>query len=234
MISRRFQQRRRGRIGSRRQRKKHRGIRLFFFLLAFLLPLDWFTRPILNEALALQGKRVVSLALAGQAEAVLEEWALSYSDITRIGRDETGNIVSVETDTFQVNRLKSQLESRVTAVLSAMEQHEFSIPLGTLFNSPLLNGRGPEIPLRVGPAGVLHTDLESRFESAGINQTSHQIYLTLSVEATGFIPLHQADCSVTTQFLLAETVIVGEIPQQYLQISPSSGGWLSALEETKG
>lgn len=215
MVSRSFQRRRKP---SRRSRKRNALWKVFFFLLAFLLPLDLLTRPILDRAIILQGNRIAALVLSQEATALLKEMELTYSDLAQVERDTAGRVVSIESETAQINLIKSGLEQRVTERLSVIKQQDFSVPLGTLLNNPLLNGRGPMIRLHIAPVGVLHTQIVSNFVSAGINQTSHQIYLQLSLDFTAFIPLHKATSTIKTNILLAETVIVGEVPQYYTNV----------------
>ena len=100
-----------------------------------------------------------------------------------------------------------------------MEEQQIAIALGTLSGVQLLSGRGPDVHLRVEPAGYLTSEVENRFESAGINQTRHQIMLLLDMRVMAIIPGYTTSTEIHTEYCLAETVIVGTVPDTLLTLS---------------
>ena len=98
-----------------------------------------------------------------------------------------------------------------------------AFPIGTLTGSELLHGRGPEVPLRVTLAGNAAADFESQFESAGINQTKHRITLKIHLQLYTFIPGINRTVDVDTDIPVAETVIVGEVPDIIANLSSLTG-----------
>ncbi|WP_283607600.1 sporulation protein YunB [Faecalispora anaeroviscerum] len=151
-------------------------------------------------------------------ESVLEELnadKITYDDLISLQRDSDGKVQTITTNMVKTNQIKAKITDTVQKNLH-MGNINTSVPLGTLLGSRLLHGRGPNVPLVVTLKGNVESDFKTSFESAGINQTRHQIYLELHTEIYSFIPgLHTAT-DVTTSVLVAETVIVGEVPQMYL------------------
>ena len=82
----------------------------------------------------------------------------------------------------------------------------------------MFNDRGPRIPLRVTMSGNALTTMNSAFSSAGINQTSHQIELEVTVRIYAAIPGFRSSIETTTNYLVAETVLVGEVPDSFTQV----------------
>ena len=223
--------------GHRRQTHPAR-FRLLLFLVVALLCLtgiDLLLRPRIARALREQGGAAASQILSQTTLQVLEELEVTYEDLVEITRNDTGEIRSIETNSLELNRIKSLLEQRVIAALNDRGVCEWEIPLGSLLGSEYLSGRGPMIPLRIQPAGSMTTEFESRFQAAGINQTSHRIVLNLALSLTTFVPLHGAAVTVHTNFIVADTIIVGEVPDYYTNITGGdigSSGLYAHLPDT--
>ncbi len=129
-----------------------------------------------------------------------------------IERAESGQILAVTTDMNQMNQLKASILQRVQEQLG--EHLDTGVPLGTLLGSELLHGRGPNIPVRLSLSGNVTADFESTFESAGINQTKHRICLRVHASIYSFLPpAYNGTTEITTDIPVAETVIIGEVPQ---------------------
>ena len=115
-----------------------------------------------------------------------------------------------------MNRLQSSVSRAVNESLSQLEGKKISVPIGTLSGINILTGRGFDIPLRLHQIGAAKTELKSRFTEAGINQTKYSLYLTVTIEMTAILPAHSTDIVVSYDYPISETVIVGEIPDMYL------------------
>jgi len=87
-----------------------------------------------------------------------------------------------------------------------------------LINSDLFSGRGPKIPIKIVPLGTVSTSFSNQFTAAGINQTRHQIMMDIVVDISILLPGYQTGTQVTTQVTIAETVIVGAVPDSYFQM----------------
>lgn len=184
-----------------------------------------------REALQYQGRLLATEILAEETLSLLQETGLDYGALVQIAQDGEGRIISVETNAGELGRLKSRLEQNIAQALEEQRRHSYSLPLGTLLGSEWLAGRGPDIPFRLVPVGSLCTTVESRFHSAGINQTSHQIVLGLTLELSAMVPLRREPVTVHTDFVAAETIIVGEIPQYYTNITVPQGELAGTLRE---
>lgn len=156
--------------------------------------------------------------------AVLEEinkLDINYSDIISIQRNETGKIIAINTDIKKVNNLKASITLAVQDKISGFKKKDLSIPLGTLTGTEIFNGRGPNVPLKLALSGSVLTDFKSNFESSGINQTKHQLYLDISTNVFAMIPGYPVTTAIDTSILIAETIIVGDVPAFFMGACPS-------------
>ncbi len=139
----------------------------------------------------------------------LSEMDLSLSAVSYDGR---GNIAGIQADSKAVNTVQTVLLEQINAALARERGAEFSVHLGTLTGLYTLTGRGAEIPLRYVPRGSAQVELQSEFTAAGINQTIHTLTAEITVHAGCSVPLYQADTTEHYTYLLAETVIIGDVP----------------------
>lgn len=141
---------------------------------------------------------VINAAISRELEKLPQS---SYIKIS----ETDGRITSINSDTNAVNESLSQLEGT-----------KLSVPIGTLSGINILTGRGFDIPLRLHQIGAAKTELKSDLTEAGINQTKYSLYLTVTIEMTAILPAHSTDIVVSYDYPVSETVIVGEIPDMYL------------------
>lgn len=141
-----------------------------------------------------------------------------YNDILEISKDENGNITRVGTNVFTINKIISDVPVYIQEEFEKEENISFKIPLGSFFGSKLFAGRGPKVNIKMQMVGDLDTDLRSEFSSAGINQTLHRIYLQLNCKIIILTPFETIEEEIANQVLIAEGVIVGEIPSSYYNL----------------
>lgn len=138
-----------------------------------------------------------------------------YSDITFSDTNSASDLRTVETDAVKVNMLKAKLNESILDNIKNRETETVGIPLGSATDVFFLAGLGPQIPIKIYPAGIVNTDLREEFNSAGINQVNHKIYLDVSIDMSFIGLLFSESETVNTSALLSETVIVGDTPTYY-------------------
>ena len=94
------------------------------------------------------------------------------------------------------------------------------IPLGVLTGIDIISALGPKLPIQVISVASAEGTYRNDFSSAGINQTLHRIYLDITVTAKLLLPGSIVETVVFTPICVAETVIIGQVPQTYLNWSP--------------
>ena len=142
---------------------------------------------------------------------------ITYDDLVNVTTDSSGKISLIQANTIQINAL-SKLIGRVTiSSLNELVKVPIKIPLGAFSGIPLLAGVGPKIPLNVYPYGDVSCRFESKFISAGINQTQHKIYLYVSCNINVIIPFSSIKVLTNSEVLICESVILGDIPETFLK-----------------
>ena len=145
----------------------------------------------------------------------IEELELSYDMFAKINYSSSGAIASIESDTVAINKFKASFALSITRALEEINQFNFYIRLGTLMGPEFVTERGPKIYFNVLSSEYVQTEIVSRFEEAGINQTAHKILLDVSVNVCCYFPGYTTSVTVQSELCLAETVIIGTVPSFY-------------------
>lgn len=180
--------------------------------------LDGQLRPLVQSYGIQAARRGAIMAVHRGVEEVLAGQEMAYSDLVTVSRDDSGRVLSAEANVAAINLLKSKASAAVTQQLTACENQTISIPLGSLIGGSFFTGRGPFLDLNIHSGGSVLTTLSGAFTDAGINQTCHQIYLNMTVYMTVLLPMERQSVELTTQFLICETVLVGEVPDSYTNL----------------
>ena len=173
-------------------------------------------RPVLAAAARYQVRSQVTAAVEQWAARDLQERGVDYSDFVAITRNEAGEITALSADMARLNLLRAELSAHLLERLED-SQLELTVPVGSLLPIEPTWARGPELHLRALALGTASAEFESEFTSAGINQTRHRLWLELSVPVTVLLPGGGEELTVDSRLCVAETVIVGRVPQTWFQ-----------------
>lgn len=143
----------------------------------------------------------------------------TYDNLVEINKNSENEITSVSSISSKINSLKTDISDEINRGFKNQDKNGFGITIGTISGINLLSGVGPEITVHFEKEGSVKTNIKSSFSSAGINQTLHRIYIEVSSDIVAVTASGTYKSNVETEFLLAETVIVGEIPERYASIS---------------
>ncbi len=211
---RRFQRfRRRG--GRRRFPKKR--VALLVILVALFCFFSFQLQPMLRSITITAAKQAVTISIEEAVKEQLAADSVDYADFINIERDAAGNILGITTNVVNMNRFKTALSSALQQKLITRSA-AVGVPVGTLLGGSLLRGRGPSLPLKVGLIGNAQIDFQSSFASAGINQTIHKIDLTVTASCYSYLTGVKGESDVSTTVAVAETVIVGQVPETYANL----------------
>ena len=146
----------------------------------------------------------------------LEEEGISYADLVTLEKDSAGRVTVLTTDSAKCNQLRTEILDTVLCEVEELDSEDLGIPLGTLTGISAASGWGPLLPVGVLTASTPAAEFRNEFASAGINQTLHRIMLDVTVKATLLIPGGRTETTVTAQVCVAETLLVGEVPDTFL------------------
>lgn len=186
--------------------------------IVLLLLSGFYLMPIFRRTAALKSRSAATDAIHEAVLKVIAEEPLRYSDIITFEKDENGQICALSADVASMNEWKARLSLDISENLKNVQNEHFGVPLGNLSQSAFLMGKGPEISFSFSPLGAVTTDFVSTFSSAGINQTCHRIYLEIRTQISVLMPLKSVSEEVTTSVCVAETVIVGAVPDAFTNV----------------
>lgn len=190
-------------------------ILLFFTVLSNQL------RPVIRTMAVSRATNLVSALSAAAVDNSLADLQMEYSSFVTVETGGDGSVTSLSGNVQASSRFKRQVIDQLVNQLEHVDPNELGIPLGTLTGRMLLSGLGPEIRVNLQTVGDVTASLESSFSEAGVNQTLHQIILDLTVVVYLVIPGEIVPVTVEERVPVAETVIVGEVPDTYVQLDPS-------------
>ena len=180
----------------------------------FVANLNARLRPILLELALAQASNCITSAV----DQVVSEQAVSYSDLVTFERSDSGDIIAMTSNMARANRLRAELLDTTLKALDGLEALEIGIPIGTILDMEIFSGLGPEINVRILYTGTASAEFVNSFYSAGINQTCHKILFHVNADLVVLLPGHQQRTSVNTNVCIAETIIVGKVPDTYLHV----------------
>ena len=146
---------------------------------------------------------------------------ITYDRIVFFEKDLDGRITALKTNMGEVNRLRTEILDLINEKIMALDHSDIGIPLGSLFLPELLSGKGPAIPVHILSIRNSDANFVSEFSQAGINQTLHRLNMEVSVDVAVLVLGETSSFTVTSQVVVAETVIVGQVPQTFLQTGGS-------------
>lgn len=131
--------------------------------------------------------------------------------------DNNGKINMIKTDALAMNTISSNIANKVQNKILLLSNQEFSIPLGSALNSQLLSNTGPILKFSILHQGSVLADFVTEFDESGINQTRYKIYITVVVDMRIISPVTTSSITVSNNVLIAEIVIIGEVPESYMK-----------------
>ncbi len=204
-----------------RRRKRNVAILVIIFFVVFVLLLGVIRlrlSPIIREMATTRVSNEASFAINRSIIRQIEEGNIAYDRIVLLEKDLQGNISAIKTNMAQVNLMKTTVLAMVDEEVLEISVSEIGIPVGNLLLPEFFSGKGPTIPVRIMSVSSSDADFLSSFSEAGINQTLHQIFLSVEVTMSVLTPMGAQTVTTQSQVLVAETVIVGAVPQTYWKV----------------
>ena len=158
-----------------------------------------------------QASDAINAAIADQ----IAEGEFDYDRMVTIEKDANGNVTAIRTNIGELNRLKTSVLQRMDEKLEQLSTEQLGVPIGSVLLPELFSGRGPLVPVRVLAVRTSDASFRNSFQSAGINQTLHSIYIDIHVCITIMTWTGTSEINVDSAVVAAETVIVGTVPTTY-------------------
>ena len=174
-------------------------------------------RDVIRDLAETQVKNTTSDLTNDAIAKQIAEGIIQYDRIVYFEKDLDGRITALKTNMSEVNRLKTDILNLINDEILALDTSDIGIPLGSLFLPELFSGKGPAIPVRILSIRNSDATFVSKFSQAGINQTLHQLTMVVSVDVAVLVLGQTSSFTVNSEVVVAETVIVGDVPSTFLQ-----------------
>ena len=190
---------------------------LFVLLFALFLALRGQYRDIIQDLAETQVKNTTSDLTNDAIARQIAEGVIQYDRIVYFEKDLDGKITALKTNMTEINRLKTDILNIINDEILSLDTSHLGIPVGSLFLPEFFSGKGPSIPVRILSIRNSDAAFASDFTQAGINQTLHQLTMEVSVDVSVLVLAQITSFTVTSEVVVAQTVIVGDVPGTYLQ-----------------
>ena len=174
-------------------------------------------RDVIRELAETQVKNTTSDLTNDAIAKQIAEGIIQYDRIVYFEKDLDGRITALKTNMSEVNRLKTDILNIINDEILSLDTSDIGIPVGSLFLPEFLSGRGPTIPVHILSIRNSDATFASDFSQAGINQTLHQLAMEVSVDVAVLVLGQTSSFTITSEVVVAETVIVGSVPNTFLQ-----------------
>ena len=197
--------------------EKKRALRVFLLLLLLagtLFAAGRFLKRVAGDMALSDATDLITATVNDKINEKMSEGQYSYDYFVNLQKDKDGSVTAISANMARINTLSSEILQDVIKSTDSGAL-DIEIPLGNLMGSNLLLGRGPKIPVKVIMLTSSYSDFKSELLSAGINQTKHQLVLEVRVQIDVLMPWEVRSTEVVTEVIIAETVLVGKVPEAY-------------------
>lgn len=192
-------------------------------LLALFLTFRGKYRDIVSELAVTQVKNTTSDLTNDAIAKQIAAGNIQYDRIVFFEKDLDGRITALKTNMSEVNRLKTDILNIINDEILALDHSDIGVPLGSLFMPEFLSGKGPAIPVHILSIRNSDAVFLSDFSQAGINQTLHKLTMEVSVDVAILVLGQTSSFTLSSEVVVAETVIVGQVPDTFLQTGGNYG-----------
>ncbi len=216
------------------RRRFYRFLTRVLILLAVLLLFFWGFRYQYRDTIRVlaetQVRNSTSDLINDAIDRQIEDGSIQYDRIVYFEKDLNGRITALKTNMSEVNRLKTDILNLINDEILALDTTDLGIPVGSLLLPEFFSGRGPNIPVHIISIRNSDAAFYSSFSEAGINQTLQQLTMDVSVDVAVLVLGQTNNFTVTSQVVVAETIIVGQVPETFFQ----TGGYYGSKTENPG
>ncbi|MGE5328031.1 MAG: sporulation protein YunB [Deltaproteobacteria bacterium] len=195
-------------------------ILVFMTLFILTLAFEYANNQILPTVIALAESKAKAMVTQIITEVVNKQLAeVDYSDLVYVQKDSQSKVTALQTNIVKMNMLSAQLSFAIQERMEKLEEVYVKVPLWNIFGNTFFSNRGPDVSIKVIPYGNIDADFRTEFVSAGINQTRHKIYMEIKSRLIVVVPLVKKGTEIITRIPVAETVIVGEVPESFVNFN---------------
>lgn len=200
---------------NKKTRKVHVSVLIFLLLMVILAYSFFVATPIIKTYMMAETRALTEKAVNTAVSNVVNR-TLSYDSLIDVNYTASGEIASFSANQYEINSITREIVKETQFQMNGLGEDGLRLNIGTFTGIPVLIGRGPKITLKLVPIGAVTSSFESEFNSVGINMTKHTLYLYIDIHVSIVLPIRAYEVYSKNQVMLAESIIVGKVPEVYL------------------
>lgn len=211
------------RSGRRQGQRQLKVVLLSLFLLTIscVSCAAWLVRATIEPNMEEIGKLRAKVLVTKMVTKAINDQFQKESDAEKLiirKTNDKGELEMIQADTKAINLLITEISKELQEEYASMKEDIVKVPIGSLLDSKVLSQTWPCMKMKVVPLSVSGMDFKTEFETQGINQTKYKVYITLKSEVKMLAPFSAKTFHTSSTILLAEAVIIGNVPQSYVEV----------------
>jgi len=157
---------------------------------------------------------------------------VEYESLMHITYNDQGKIIAINANIIELNKLSSEISYKIQEKLNNLDKVAVEVPIASVMGLNIFSGYGPDVNIKLVPMGNIETKFNTEFASEGINQTKHTIYMNIQSTITVVAPFIGSSVKCNSTVTIAETIIIGDIPDTYYNVEGLEGAAESGIIDT--
>lgn len=188
-------------------------------LIVFVIIFETQVSPFEQKCIQKQAKTISNRIINQSVLEVLKKLDYNYDDLAKVNYSNNGEVNAITTNSYNINRIKTKSMLKIQQKLDRQKYYNFDLPIGAFTQLTILNNLGPNVTVNFKLTGSANCKIKNKFQSAGINQTIHRIYLVVVAKITVLSPSYTSEKVYKTNYEVAQTVIIGNIPSAFANVN---------------
>lgn len=219
---------------------------LFLILLLIIYFLKIFSNKSLPALLSIAESETEKVATILINKSIKEELlATGYEDIITVVRNSNNEIIDLSYNNYKMNELLYNVTNNITNSILNLEKGNienlnttyfdksdfiYEIPLGIIYNIPVLIDISPKVPLKTNMLGSLQTSLDTQVKEYGINNSLIETFININLNIKIIFPFASKNKEINKKIIISTKVIEGKIPTYYGGIIRNSKSVISNID----
>lgn len=192
-------------------------VAIFVLIIYGVIVFDKNIKPTILALSEVKARMIATQAINDGVKSKIKD-DIKYQDLIFVRTDNEGKITMMQANTVLMNSIASDVALEIQDKMRKISNNSIVVPIGNAFDSQLLAQYGPKINMDIVPQGTVTVDFATEFKESGINQTIHKVFLIINTNVKIIVPLASDTVNVTATVPIAETIIVGDVPQNYIYV----------------
>lgn len=202
----------------RKKKSPKKLILILFLFLTLIVLVNKKVIPTVYKKSKIEINKFATNVINDSITQAINEFGYNYDDYVTIKTTKEGNIIAIYTNAKQITLIHNKIVDLINKKLENCKNQYVYVALGSLTGLVWFASKGPSIPIRIYSKGITNSEIYSDLQESGVNQTLHKIHIKVYVDIAGFLPFHCETVRSQSDCMLAESLIVGNVPQHYTKV----------------